>query len=88
MLLNHCFTSGFLTSIQIFSRFLEQLFAPSQLNALSKASWYRILLFGHDKLKRPHSLQFMMQFANFSQLLWRSCVVSYLSRTPFYVCIY
>jgi len=30
----------------------EQVFTLSQLNGLSQATWNRILLFGHDKLKR------------------------------------
>ena len=33
----------------------EQVFTLSQLNALSQATWNRILLFGHVKLKRPSS---------------------------------
>jgi len=51
----------------------EQMFTLSQLNGLSQATWNRIFLFGHVKLKRPSSLQLFDAVCNFFQQLWRNC---------------
>jgi len=43
----------------------EHVFTLSQPNGLSEATWKRILLFGHVKLKRPFTLQLYDVFVSF-----------------------
>ena len=56
----------------------EQVFTLSQLNRLSPASWKRLLLFGHVKLKRPYTLQLNDAVCDFL-----STALTYLLRLVF-----
>jgi len=57
-----------------------QVFTLSQLNGSCQATWNRILLLGHVKLKHRSTLQLHDAVCNFFQQLWRICNDSYFLR--------